>query len=997
MTTTISSRTRNRFVLALALVGAALYPGAFASTAEAGTYHVWQCGAQHGGPAANDVGNNNAGNSSGNAGYTSRNDCANLNVPNGFSYAFGHQAFAGAPTGYYRAYDIFAPPGTRFLNGSVEGNLFGLFGHEPRISVGNGSTLWTVAGNGSGGWQNHQWTAPFENTIQLVVWMVCASGNGWCDDVDGYSVAYARNLVFNVQDYTAPDSAIGGSLIGGGWRNSGGTISVGGSDSGSGVHYVDQYINGAHVNRSSTGCALTTLFGGTVGYQLTPCPTTHSAAMSVSTGAFQQGANSYAGCTYDFATDGNPNGVCSTATILIDTVAPALGGSGVSVAGGTDWRPTNDFDITWSNPHQAHAPIDGAYYRLTKVGGGYDSGAQFVAGANLQSLDDLQVPSPGEFQLKVWTRDQAGNHAEANAQSTTLRYDPTVPPASQAQYNGWIRKNDFPYVAQWQQVAQGGLGPSGLEGYAVSVTKDPASDPCVTEEHPQPDCSNAEINNGGIADIEMPVSERADGSWYIHVVPVSGAGVKAPVRHTAMPVDREDPATSIEGAGDGWTNRDVAVRVTATDALSGMSPDLTNAVDPQPRTCIRVGEGTVDCASGAEATKLITTEGAHSVAYFARDLAGNENSGGSDAEYPAKTNNPPNTATVRIDKTAPEALFAAREVEDPAKVVVATSDALSGVTEGTIELRKAGSSGSWTGLATSLEGRNLVARVPDDLEPGRYAFRAQVTDRAGNTGVSDRRADGSAMVEELPLKEAAHLSAVVAGPRGEASQDKPKKKCKDRPRPKKCRGKGNGGHRAEPAAVKVPYGQSMKLSGILRTTDDKPLAGRELFVTEQMAAGAEPQSRTTRTSTNGYGAYELELEAGPSRRVTVSFAGDSRYRATESVPVDVGVKARVLRFKASKTVPETKPIRFRGQVGVMGVGLAQTGKRIELEYQKGRNWKTIDSGQTKPDGTFRLKYGLRSDYLQRTRVRFRIAVPPEGAWPYAGKATSRVRKTIILP
>ena len=25
------------------------------------------------------------------------------------------------------------------------------------------------------------------------------------------------------------------------------------------------------------------------------------------------------------------------------------------------------------------------------------------------------------------------------------------------------------------------------------------------------------------------------------------------------------------------------------------------------------------------------------------------------------------------------------------------------------------------------------------------------------------------------------------------------------------------------------------------------------------------------------------------------------------------------------------------------------------------------------------------------------AVPPEGAWPYAGKATSRVRKTIILP
>src|SRR5215208_2754284 len=141
---TISTNLRRGDVAAVVLAGAFLCLGAFASSAAAGTYHVWECGAQYGGPASNDVGNNNAGNSTGNAGYTSRNDCANVDVPNGFSYSFGHQAFTGAPTGYYRAYDILAPPGTRFLSGSVEGNLFGVLGHEPLISLGNGTSLSTV-------------------------------------------------------------------------------------------------------------------------------------------------------------------------------------------------------------------------------------------------------------------------------------------------------------------------------------------------------------------------------------------------------------------------------------------------------------------------------------------------------------------------------------------------------------------------------------------------------------------------------------------------------------------------------------------------------------------------------------------------------------------------------------------------------------------------------------------------------------------------------------
>ncbi len=253
------------------------------------------------------------------------------------------------------------------------------------------------------------------------------------------------------------------------------------------------------------------------------------------------------------------------------------------------------------------------------------------------------------------------------------------------------------------------------------------------------------------------------------------------------------------------------------------------------------------------------------------------------------------------------------------------------------------------------------------------------------------------MVEELPLKEGVRLTAGIEGAAEDPKPDNGKKKCKQRPKPKKCKGKGHKLARAA-VSVNVPYGKPMRLSGVLRTMGDNPLRDRDLVVTEQMAQGGKPAERTSRTSTNNDGAYAVDLEAGPSRRVVVSFPGDSRYRPTESDPVDVGVKAKMLTFSSSRVVPETKSIRFKGKVGALGTELGPQGKRVELQYEKSRGkWKTIDAGQTKTDGAFKMRYALRADYVRKTKVRFRVVAPPEGAWPYVGTATSRGRKTVILP
>ena len=100
----------------------------------------------------------------------------------------------------------------------------------------------------------------------------------------------------------------------------------------------------------------------------------------------------------------------------------------LTVAGGSEgWRRSNDFDPCWVNPDQGPAsPVGGASWRITGPGG-YDSGAKFVGGHDLSSLQNLFVPRAGAYALSVWLRDEAGNEAASSAASLPLRFD-DVPP-----------------------------------------------------------------------------------------------------------------------------------------------------------------------------------------------------------------------------------------------------------------------------------------------------------------------------------------------------------------------------------------------------------------------------------------------------------------------------------------------------------------------------------------------------------------------------------------
>jgi hypothetical protein len=113
-------------------------------------------------------------------------------------------------------------------------------------------------------------------------------------------------------------------------------------------------------------------------------------------------------------------------TVRVDNTAP--GAVAVGVEGGEGWRNANDFDLTWDNPDESdRAPISAAHYRLCR-----EAGPECVEGSRsgvaIERLETLQVPSPGEWRVRLWQQDAAGNQEPANASvPVPLRYDPEPP------------------------------------------------------------------------------------------------------------------------------------------------------------------------------------------------------------------------------------------------------------------------------------------------------------------------------------------------------------------------------------------------------------------------------------------------------------------------------------------------------------------------------------------------------------------------------------------
>ena len=346
------------------------------------------------------------------------------------------------------------------------------------------------------------------------------------------------------------------------------------------------------------------------------------------------------------------------------------------------------------------------------------------------------------------------------------------------------------------------------------------------------------------------------------------------------------------------------------------------------------------------------TEGQNVVSVCAVDFAGNQAC---------------DVRTIRVDNHAPKATFSNTQLlNDPELVRATLSDAQSGVAGGQLFYRAEGE-GIWRPLETVLVGAELQARVDStSVAPGMYEFKAAVTDNAGNHVETTQRQDGSEMLLPFPLKSGVDLSAAL-----------------------------------EPGGAKrttIPYGRRSRVAGVLREASGDPIAGQEIVIEEYFGDGALIRERITRVQTDGRGRWTSKLPAGPSRRVTATYAGTQRYlpEATSGGRLAVRTKAS-LRTSKSR-VSEGAKVMFRGKLGRLGARIPAGGKLLELQVKQDRHtYQTVGEGfRSKPSGRYKVPYRFGRFYQYDVRFKFRVKVAREADWPYKAPVRSRGRTVTVL-
>jgi hypothetical protein len=338
---------------------------------------------------------------------------------------------------------------------------------------------------------------------------------------------------------------------------------------------------------------------------------------------------------------------------------------------------------------------------------------------------------------------------------------------------------------------------------------------------------------------------------------------------------------------------------------------------------------------------------------------------------------------LRFDDVPPAVAFDPESAGDalsrPIRVTV--SDAHSGPASGEIHYRRLDSQ-QWSELPLKLQRGGpadtayLVARLPSDLGPGTYVFRADAVDGAGNTASTSRRADGT----EMTVRKVAG-SPVAGLRRAQSASGRAKTRIFAR----------LSSHGRRGTELTLPFKGVATLEGRLLDADGAGLPGRIVRVVSRPSRGALDRTRVHDVGTGPRGAFRLPLPAGTSRRIAIAFAGDEKLDQASRAPLTLRVRAGI-DFRASPRVLRTGDrVRLLGRVRTRGAPLPRRGKLVAIQYFEAatKRWRPVLVTRSDHEGRFSAGYRFR--YVSGSaRIRLRAMVLPEERWPYAPGASRPV-------
>ena len=432
--------------------------------------------------------------------------------------------------------------------------------------------------------------------------------------------------------------------------------------------------------------------------------------------------------------------VVALAPLLLAALpAPASAGEdelvGLHVEGPA-WRADDVFWVDWEGPAD-----DELGYRFLRIPWAQET---VNAGEWHETRAPVSIPLPprgerlpsGEYVLEMWLWKHGAIGEHGPTSQLVLRYDNLAPTAPEATGpSAWLDARN-PISVSIGPSAR--VPPSGIGGYAVSISGRPDESPCAERTR----CSGAELDLAGGTDVhQLQLGQLPEGVNYLNVVTVSGSGVASTPTSVPIHVDLSAPTVRFAGLPAGWSDAPVTITAIAEDPFSGVAASGSNG----PFTALAIDGGVPTLGLGNSATATVSGEGTHVVSGWGRDFLGN-----------AGDATTAQTATVRIDETPPRVAFAAAQrPDDPELIELRVTDVLSGPSadRGSVEIRPASTTQRFQPLPTTATGGGLAAHwSSDDFPAGSYEFRATGFDAAGNPAITDRRVDGSPMVLRNPIK-----------------------------------------------------------------------------------------------------------------------------------------------------------------------------------------------------------------------------------------------------
>lgn len=770
-----------------------------------------------------------------------------------------------------------------------------------------------------------------------------------------------REMTLRLRDSRAPNVWVGGDLFSRPagqaiYRGSAG-FSFGASDDGGGLWRAHAEVNGSVLGLAPYSCP-----GVHAGFadRTRPCPVRagRQEVVDLSRPPFREGPNRIRICVHDYATGGGSNTGCSGwHDFAVDNIAPQPPRS-FTVAGGEGWRAENRFDLSWSNPSGGATAITAARYWIVDAAtGAMVQGPTEVPAGGISRLRNIRVPGRGQYTIWLQLRDAAGNLGTATAVS--LRFDDLRPgDIGSAAPPKWLAAADFPFRLELRPPAM--TGPSGLAGYAFTVSDDEQHTPCAAGF-----CLAEEIGlTGAAGDRVVEIERLPPGIHWLSAVAVSGARLRSVNAHRVrLRVDLTDPKTRLGGVPGGWTRGPVTVTARANDGESGMAVP----VDPRvrsPQTVIEVAGQTSRREIGDRATATIARQGVHRVRHWARDLAGNANDGGRDAN--GHLHAVPGESTLKIDWTAPQLEFLPTDPEAPERIRVKMNDSLSGPADGGIRFRPAGSPQPPIPLESRLTGDTLEAHFPsDELADGLYEVSAYSVDRAGNSSTAAEEAPPTTMLS-VPLKPATSIAVHFVG-------------------------------RSRATRRLVKHGSSEVVKGRLRDRAGTPLSGLRVELVERFRPGSKVGHRVTAHGTDSEGRFRHRLKPGPSRRIVARFPGGHLLARSESRALRLASRAAVALHLGPLVARNGEAVKMRGRVRGREAVFPRKGKLVAIQYlDAGRKrWRPVELVRTDRKGRFRYTYRFRT-VASPQRFRFRAVAVPEAGWPFLAARTPG-RAVVVYP